>query len=206
MNTKALLLSLAAVAALCCGCSRGVRIFNGDNLDGWTAITAPDSAASPDQVFSAKDGAISVTGQPLGYIRTNGKYSDFTLSLEWRWSGGQGYDSGIYVYLQDGDKVWPQGVQCQLKGDELGMIISGIEIEGGELRGNSWFKETLTDEKVEKPVGEWNETRIVCKKGNCTVYINGALINSTRIIGATEGYIGMQSEGGPIEFRNIVLR
>ena len=56
----------------------------------------------------------------------------------------------------------------------------------------------------EKAIGEWNEADIVCQGGKITVYINGQLQNECTT-NTTEGYIALQSEGGPIEFRNLYL-
>ena len=58
--------------------------------------------------------------------------------------------------------------------------------------------------ECEKPVGEWNEADITCKGGKITVYINGELQNEATS-DYKNGYIALQSEGGPIEFRNIYL-
>jgi len=59
-------------------------------------------------------------------------------------------------------------------------------------------------ESNEKPVGEWNKAKIEVKDGVITVYINGVLQNK----GTNEvkyGYIGLQSEGGLIQFRNLKI-
>ena len=56
----------------------------------------------------------------------------------------------------------------------------------------------------EKPVGEWNDMDFLCKGGEIKVWLNGVLVNTAKC-DATEGYIGIQSEGGPMDFRNIYL-
>ena len=38
-----------------------------------------------------------------------------------------------------------------------------------------------------------------------TVYINGELQNRITGVSNNKGYIGLQSEGGPIEFRRVEL-
>jgi hypothetical protein len=53
-------------------------------------------------------------------------------------------------------------------------------------------------------VGEWNKAKIEVKSGVITIYINGELQNKgTNKV--KKGYIGLQSEGGPIQFRNMKL-
>lgn len=39
-----------------------------------------------------------------------------------------------------------------------------------------------------------------------TVHVNGTLVNEGQNASVTKGAIGFQSEGTPIEFRNIVLK
>lgn len=52
--------------------------------------------------------------------------------------------------------------------------------------------------------GEWNEANIFVKDGVITVYVNGVYQN-TGTNKVKEGHIGLQSEGGPIQFRNVTL-
>ena len=56
----------------------------------------------------------------------------------------------------------------------------------------------------EKAIGEWNTAEVVCEGNSITVYINGQLQNQATSE-TSEGYIALQSEGGPIEFRNVYL-
>ena len=61
------------------------------------------------------------------------------------------------------------------------------------------------EESPEKPVGEWNSMEFVCKDGHIKAYLNGVLVNQAQCE-AREGYIGIQSEGGAMEFRNIRIK
>ena len=203
MIAKALFAILASAAILSSCSGKKVSLFNGDNLDGWRTVLKEDTdAISGASTFSAKDGIIHVTGQPFGYIRTEKKYSDYLLHVEWRWTGDKAVDGGIFNYLQDGDRVWPMGVQLQMTPKDMGMLMGGIPIEGVE--GPFYRKARTVEENPEKPVGEWNEMEFLCKGGNIKVTLNGVMINEAQCK-ATEGYIGLQSEGGAMEFRNIFL-
>ena len=143
-----------------------------------------------------------ITGKPFGSIRTEKKYSDYNLHLEWRWAGEEGVDGGIFNYLQDGDKVWPLGVQLQMAPKDMGVLMGGIKIEG--IEGPFYKKDRIVEESPEKPVGEWNDMDFLCKGGEIKVWLNGVLVNEAKC-DATDGYIGIQSEGGAMEFRNIYL-
>ena len=46
---------------------------------------------------------------------------------------------------------------------------------------------------------------ITCKGDTIEVKINGLLQNKATGSTVKQGFIGLQSEGGPIEFRNITL-
>jgi len=55
----------------------------------------------------------------------------------------------------------------------------------------------------EKPAGEWNQYDIVCKDNWVVVLVNGALQNVATECSERPGQICLQSEGAPIEYRNI---
>lgn len=203
MKRIVFLLALAALVFSSCGTRKEV-LFNGENLDGWFSMTRDPE---PDQVlteptFSVRDGALHISGQPYGYIRTEKKYGDYTLHVEWRWTGTRA-DSGLFNRLQDGDKVWPSGIQMQMRERDFGFFFSGIPLEGVEGE-TSWRKPPVAGLDPELPDGQWNETIIVCRGGHISATVNGVLVNEA-VAEATEGYIGFQSEGGAIEFRNIYL-
>ena len=179
-----------------------VLLFNAKDLSGWEYFLAETDTAPAEPTFSVKEGMLHISGKPNGYIRTVEKYSDYTLLLEWRWTEGRA-DSGIYSRLQEGDKVWPVGIQLQLRESDFGFFFSGIPLEG-VVPDRNYRKAPLCNGDPELPDGEWNETRIVCEGGHVTAYVNGVLVNEAQC-DSPEGYIGIQSEGGAMDFRNIRL-
>ena len=201
-----LVLFVSALVALTSFCSckqQEVSLFNGKDLGGWEFFLAEtDGPVSEEPTFSVKDGMLHISGKPNGYIRTVEKYADYTLRLEWRWTESRA-DSGIYSRLQEGDKVWPVGIQLQMRESDFGFFFSGIPLEGVKPDRN-YRKPPLCQDDPELPDGEWNDTRIICEGGHITAYVNGVLVNETQC-DALEGYIGIQSEGGAMDFRNIRL-
>jgi len=193
---------ISAVLALMafCGCSRETSLFNGRDLTGWVSVVAETETPPAEPTFSVRDGLLHVTGTPNGYLRTEQKYGDYVLLLEWRWSETRA-DSGIYNRLQDGDKVWPTGVQLQMRERDFGFFFSGLPLEGIEPERN-YRKPPVCEGDPELPDGQWNTVRVVCEGGHMTAYVNDVLVNEA-VCDASEGYIGIQSEGGAMDFRNI---
>jgi hypothetical protein len=57
----------------------------------------------------------------------------------------------------------------------------------------------------EKPTGEWNTMKIICKANIIEVYVNGVLQNRGTNVSLSSGHICLQSEGKDVEFRNVYL-
>lgn len=202
MKAKFFFVALAMVA-LMCSCGSRTELFNGKDLSGWVLVVDSESNVPATDVYGVKDGNIHIVGQPFGYMRTDKKYGDYTMHMEWRWVG-EGTNSGFFHRVQDGDKVWPNAIEVQLCAGRAGdyVMLGGSKISDIECVGEFPVKDRNGD--FEKPVGEWNEAEIICKGTKITVYINGNLQNECTT-NTTSGYIALQSEGGPLEFRNVYL-
>ena len=194
---------LAVLMTACAGNDGRTELFNGKDLTGWELVLAPDSAVPATEVYTVKDGNIRIAGQPFGYMRTERKYGDYTFHAEWRWVG-EGTNSGIFHRVQDGDKLWPNAIECQLCSGKAGdfVMLGGSKIQEMECVEQFPVKNRVGD--YENPAGEWNTAKVVCKGNKITVYINGQLQNECTC-DSTEGYIALQSEGGPLEFRNVYI-
>ena len=197
----------AAVLTASCGQEK-VRLFDGKTLDGWIAVLDTAAATAQEATFSVRDGALRVSGQPFGYIRTEKKYTDYTLHVEWRWIG-KGTNSGIFQRVQAGDKVWPSAYECQLHAGDAGDVVSlgGARIAEIPYDPNVKFPKKVRNHHgaaIELPEGEWNRAEIICKGNKMMIYINGSYENLVTTE-ATSGYIALQSEGGPLAFRNIYI-
>ena len=55
-------------------------------------------------------------------MRTAEKYGNYKMHVEWRWIG-EGTNSGIFHRVQDGDKVWPNAIECQLCSGKAGDYV-----------------------------------------------------------------------------------
>lgn len=198
----------AAIAAVSCGApkSNTTELFNGKDLEGWTAVLADDSIPAS-EVFKAEDGCLFIGGQPFGYIYTAKEYSDFVFEAEYCWVG-EATNSGVFLYIKDLGNPFPHCSECNLQAGKAGdfvllggaMLDEYVEPEGGLT--SKFPKMVKFEESSEKPVGEWNTVKIETKDGHIKVYINDVLQNEGTNPDKV-GRIGLQSEGGPIKFRNI---
>ena len=78
--------------------------------------------------------------------------------------------------------------------------------------GGTTFEELKKGRRVpkmqetnEKEPGQWNTYDIICVDNTITLYVNDLLQNKATRTSVNSGKIALQSEGSPIEFRNITL-
>ena len=109
--------------------------------------------------------------------------------------------------------VWPKSIEVQLMKENAGdfwQIGETIEVNPGQIAEGKKGKPSrrrlnLTDGS-EKPLGEWNQMRIVAKGATVEVFVNGTLVQKGWDSSATEGAICLQSEKANIQFRNIRIK
>jgi hypothetical protein len=117
-------------------------------------------------------------------------------------------NSGVLVYIQPPDKVWPRCIQNQGKSGRQGdlFVMSGAECkEHLALGRDANTPVALRGEPNENPVGEWNTNVTVCAGDHVTAIINGKLLNEITECTISNGFVGIQSEGGDIEIRRMNL-
>jgi hypothetical protein len=182
-------------------------LFNGKDLSNWNFIIDGDKAPH-ENVFVVKYGSVFVWGNPFGYMYTKKKYGNFRLEVEWSWLG-EASNSGIFFLITEvtPGSPFPNGIECQLKAGHAGdlVMLGGADLDdyveppGGRPAFPMIQKRESSNEK---PLGEWNKAVIEVKDGKITVSINDVFQNqgSSKV---KEGYIGFQSEGGPVRFKNI---
>jgi hypothetical protein len=119
------------------------------------------------------DGTIHLAGKGAGLLVSKAEYSSF--ELEWEWKLAEGGNNGIkYWVTKVGGKEW-LGIEYQ-------MIDDNKHPDG--LRGGSHNTASIYDikdsakDKVLKPIGEWNSSRVVVKDGVIEHYLNGKLAST----------------------------
>lgn len=210
MKIKTLLIVMAALAVVACAPKKDVKVvlFNGKDFTGWT-LFLPGDSVKVEEVWSVRDGVVHCTGVPNGYMRTNETYSNYNLHLEWRWVE-KPTNSGVLLHCQPPDQVWPNCLEAQLMADNAGdfVLIGPGQITVGDstyVNNDRFLIIKKKHDSTEKPAGEWNIYDIEVRDSSIIVYVNGLMQNAGANPLLTSGYIGLQSEGSPIEFRNIYL-
>ncbi len=199
-----------------------ISLFNGKDLKGWVA-DIPEADKTPDlkPSFIVRDGNLVSLGEPRGHLITEDSYSDYELTVEYRFPAKAG-NCGVLVHsskLRARRNMFPQSIEVQMMhghGGDFWVIEEDIEVPEMEkrrpLREGQKYGGGLNDARnitklvdAEKPLGEWNQMRIVCSGKEVKVWLNGTLVNHGFNATATEGKIAVQAEGAEVEMRKIEL-
>ena len=180
--------------------TKATSLWNGIDFSEWEFYLA-DSSINPADVWKVKDSVIHCVGIPNGYMKTKKPYTNYKLSMEWRWADHPS-NSGVLLNLSGEDKIWPYCIEAQLMNGNAGdfYLIGGTSFQNVEGNHSKRMKESS-----EKPIGEWNKYEIFCSDSSITLFVNGILQNEGNFPSVTSGRIGFQSEGTPIEFKNIFI-
>lgn len=183
-----------------------VVLFDGNGLAGWQPFLPGDGDAA--EVWSVRDGVLRCEGRPIGYLHTEQQFTNFELTLEWRFDPEAGAgNSGVLLRVQQPHRVWPHSIEAQLHSGNAGDIwnIGAFPMltDAERTNGRRTVKALPSNEK---PLGEWNRYRIRLDGGRLTLEVNGRVQNTARWCEEKPGVIALQSEGAVIEFRDIRLR
>ncbi|MES1218717.1 MAG: DUF1080 domain-containing protein, partial [Bacteroidota bacterium] len=173
----------------------------------------------PEKVFAIENGLLHISGKEFGYICTEKEFTNFHLSVEFKW-GVKKYpprdadttkrDNGIcyYMPLDSKDMVWPKSIECQIQEGDVGDIwlidYTTIETNGVRSVPDS-FTRVRKNKDAERPSGEWNRVEVIADKGRITYIVNGVVVNEGQNPSLSKGKIIIQSEGAEIYYRNIEI-
>jgi hypothetical protein len=192
----------------------GTFLFNGFDLSHWNAVLAKSGTPPKEQTFSVRDQMIVCKGEPLGFIETDKSFTNFKLEVQYRWAPGtKPGNSGIFLRINDQRRPLPRCIECQLKAGDAGDLYGfhGMKIDGDKARRTEKKGHELGGDFVgvkkrfanENKAGQWNRVEIEARNGTVQVKVNGALVNEATDCEVVAGPIGLQSEGGEIQFRKV---
>jgi hypothetical protein len=170
---------------------------------------------------------LSGSGHPIGLVRSLRAYENFILEVDWRHlteapsaakagPGGTSGNSGIYVWA---DPIPPVGnsftraieVQVCNLGNGQWYTSNGdlFPIHGATMIPDPRFgvsgSRSMPIEFRGAGTGQWNHCRITCVDGMIQEEINGAVVTAGFRCSPRKGYLCLESEGGPVEFKNMRL-
>lgn len=187
------------------------ELFDGATLEGWVNVNcAPDT-------FTARNGVIHCTGKPTGVIRTAEPYQNFVLELEYRhlqpggnaglfiWSDpltarGQPFTRSVEVQVMDGlegDWFTSDGDIFPIHGASMTPLTRKAGVSGSRA---------FPEERRAFDAPLWNHYRVECIDGRVSLAVNGKVVSRGEAASPRRGYICFESEGSPVEFRNIRIK
>lgn len=198
-------------------------LFNGTNTEGWHTYLQKDASAA----WKVQDGALALdqeakkNGAPGGDLVTNEEFENYELTMEWKIS--EGGNSGIIFGVHED----PQFKATYLTGPEMQVLDDAKHPDGKITKHNSGDLYDLkkSSKNAAKPVGEWNQVKILKKDGKLTFWLNGVKTVETTM-GSEEwktlvagskfktwkgfgeyakGHIALQDHGDGVWYRNIKI-
>ncbi|MDC0158066.1 DUF1080 domain-containing protein, partial [Verrucomicrobia bacterium] len=203
-------------------------LFNGKNLDafelapGSWEIEKDGSVVCRMEKTKDKKGKERIRG--MGYLWTKEDFSDFELSLEYKLSAGA--NSGIFYRSDKNDPVHG-GFEIQLMDNE-GFQKKANKVLPPRKLNASFYDGVAPKGDFSKPVGQWNQSRLVCKGSKVSFHLNGKLAFNINLDNWKEagknpdgsankfkvalrdlsgkGRIGFQNHGQVVWFRKISIK
>ncbi len=199
---------------------------------GWRELGEQDFThvnCDPD-TWAWTQGIIHCTCQPVGVVRSQKLYTNFELVVQWRHlrSGG---NSGVFVWTPETSlKELKRG---QLPhGIEVQVLDHGYaeQYEQQTKKKPDWFtthgdvfpvgssqmtpfppvapdgKRSFPTKHLSKGVNQWNHYYVRCINGEVRLWVNGEEVSGGAQCEPRTGYLCLESEGSPVEFRQLRLR
>ncbi|MEM6474054.1 MAG: DUF1080 domain-containing protein [Planctomycetota bacterium] len=210
-----------------------VRAVIDDTAPGWRSLTGEDFAFvnSGDDTWSWKDGVLHCTGQPISVIRTKESFENVEIVVEWMHEKSAG-NSGLFVWVteesinkltSEGKPGLPHGIEVQMldhgyttmmkdkgrktdwfgtNGDVFGVGKTFVPFPPTSPNGTRSFPR----KNLSNGHGQWNHYYVRAINGELRLWVNGEEVSGGNGISDPRGYLCLESEGSPIQFRKIRVR
>ncbi len=188
-------------------------LFDGKTTNGWRAFKQAEIGPG----WKVENGVLFPDPKVAKDIVTQGDYASFELTFEWRISKG-GNSGVMYHVLPVGDAPYESGPEYQ--------ILDNARGEPPLERAGGLFALVAPAMDMTRPVGEFNQARLIVDHGKVQHWLNGmevaryeigspafgALVAASKFkrwpvfaTGATGG-IALQNHGNEVGFRNVKIR
>jgi hypothetical protein len=199
---------------------------------GWRKLGADDFVnvnCDPDTWTWSAD-SVHCTGKPVGVTRSQKPVANFELVAEWRHLKSAG-NSGIFVWVSEDSLKGlkpgslPQGIEVQVL--EHG-YTEQYEKQSGKKA--NWFttngdvfptgaakmtpfppvapdgKRSFPTKNLSKGLNEWNHYYVRAINGEVRIWVNGEEVSGGNECEPRSGYLCLESEWSPVEFRELWIR
>ena len=228
------LLSLAATVSQAAGEESDLpKAYISGTGSHWSALDEDDFVnvnCDPD-TWSWKDGVAHCTGTPIGVIRSKKPYTNFELVCEWRHLRPAG-NSGVFVWADDAALEGLERGKLPKGGIEVQVLDNGYADQyrqknnkepdffttHGDVFAVGTAKMTpfppvspngsrsFPSKELSKSSPQWNHYYVRCINGEVRLWVNGEEVSGGTGCQPSSGYLALESEGSPVEFRNIRVR
>ncbi len=200
---------------------------------GWRTLRPADFVRVNDtpDTWTWRGDLLVSTGVPIGVLRTAQSFTNVELLIEWRHLQPGG-NSGVFLWVPESAlRGLAPGVLPDL-GIEIQMLDHAFrdQYEARSGRKGDWFtthgdvfavgRSKLTPfaprspnglrsfpkKSLSRGAGEWNQYYVRAIAGEVRLWVNGEEVSGGQDADPREGYLCLEAEGAPIEFRNIRVR
>lgn len=210
-----------------------VRAFVDDEAPGWVSLGPADFAPvnSAEDTWSWEGSVLHCTGKPVSVLRTAREYKNFEMVVEWSHLKFGG-NSGVFVWTtpESVENLAAAGKPGLPKGIEVQVLDHGYtEIVQKTGKSTDWFgtngdvfpvgvkmtpfpptspngSRSFPRKHLAKGHGEWNQYYIRAINGEVRLWVNGEEVSGGTNISPAQGFLCLESEGSPIDFRKLRIR
>ncbi|TWU26492.1 hypothetical protein Pla52o_03450 [Novipirellula galeiformis] len=210
-----------------------VRPFIDDSAPGWRSLVEADftKVNSADDTWTWVDGVLHCTGKPVSVMRTKEPMKNFELVVEWMHEKPAG-NSGVFVWTtpESIEKLTEAGKPGLPAGVEVQILDHGFtEMMKARGQKTDWFgtngdvfavrvkmtpfpplspngSRSFPRKHLANGHGQWNQYYIRAINGEVRLWVNGEEVSGGTAIEPSEGYLCLESEGSPIQFRKLRIR
>lgn len=208
------------------------KLITGEG-DGWIPLTENDfqNVNTDPDTWKWMDGTIFCKGTPVGVTRSKKKYTNFEMVATWRHMKYAG-NSGIFLWASEDGLEGLKPGQLPKAGIEVQILDHGYaeNYEKTNKKKSDWFtthgdvfpvgKSKMTpfepkspkgsrsfpSKNLSKGVGEWNHYYIKAINGEVRLWVNGEQVSGGKDCDPKTGYLCLESEGSPIEFKGLKIK
>ena len=204
-----------------------------DTAPGWRSLAPADftKVNSAEDTWSWNEGVLHCTGQPLSVLRTTKQFENVEIVVEWMHEKPAG-NSGLFVWVtpesieklaSDGKPGLPDGIEVQM------LDHAFTEMMKAKGRKTDWFgtngdvfgvgkpfkpflptspngSRSYPRKHLSKGHGQWNHYYVRAVNGEVRLWVNGEEVSGGNGVSNPRGYLCLESEGSPIQFRKVKVR